>query len=240
MYTSAFGLLCLVILWSVYNTFFTTPPTCFDAKQNGNEQGLDCGGSCTLLCAHQAGQPTVAWSRSFLTASSTYTAAAYVQNSNVGAAARNVAYSFQMFDADNRLIIEHDGVMDLPPLATIPIVEPNINLGSRIPVRTLFAFSDLPTWRTVAEDTIPRITISGQQLAPDGTRLSMTLVNDTVRDAKNITVVGVLFDAKGVAVAASKSLLPLLARKSSQTVVLTWPRSVPDVVRAEVTLLPSF
>lgn len=240
VYTSAAGLIAIAILIFIFNAFFTTPPTCFDAKQNGNERGIDCGGSCSLLCQNQAGQPTAAWSRSFLTASSTYTAAAYVQNPNVGAAARNVKYSFQLFDADNHLIVERDGMMDLPPIGSIPVIESNINVGSRTPVRTLFAFSDLPVWNIVPENAIPRISITGQQLAQDGTRLSVTLVNDTVRDAKNITVVGVLFDASGVAVAASKSLVPILARKSTQAVVLTWPRSIQGVVRAEVTLLPSF
>ena len=230
----------LLLAWGAYTTFFSTPPTCFDAKQNGNEQGIDCGGSCSLICQNQAHQPSVAWARAFLTASSTYTAAAYIQNSNVGAGARSVAYSFQLFDADNQLVVERDGTTDLPPLATIPLVEPNISTGSRTVTHALFAFSNLPIWVKVPQNAIPPVTVTSQQLSADGSRLSLMLMNDTIHDVTNITVVGVLFDTNGTAVAASKSLVASLPHKSSQQVVFTWPLGTPGVVRAEITVLPSF
>jgi len=245
----AVGIFILLLLaWGAYATFFSTQPTCFDAKQDGNEQGIDCGGSCSLICPNQATQPTVAWARTFLTATSsagtgqinTYTAAAYIQNTNVGAGAHNVAYSFELFDANNDLVVEKDGVTDLPPLATIPIVEPNISAGQRTVTHALFAFSSLPSWVKVPQDAIPPVEVTNQALSPDGSRLSLTLQNNTVKDASNLTVVGVLFDANGAALAASKSLVASLPHKSSQDVVFTWPLGTPGVVRAEITVLPSF
>ena len=35
----------------------TVPATCFDDRQNGKEVGVDCGGECTSICAHQAIKP---------------------------------------------------------------------------------------------------------------------------------------------------------------------------------------
>ncbi len=237
----AVGIFILLLLaWGAYSTFFSTPPTCFDAKQDGNEQGVDCGGSCSLICPNQASQPTVAWARAFLTASSTYTAAAYIQNTNVGAGAHNAAYSFELFDANNELVVEKDSVMDLPPLATIPIVEPNISAGSRTVTHALFAFSSLPNWVKVPQSAIPPVEVTDQVLSSDGSRLSLTLGNNTVQDVNNITVVGVLFDANGVALGASKSLVASLPHKSMQNIVFTWPLGNPGVVRAEITVLPSF
>lgn len=249
IYTAVAGFVALVLLLVVYTAFFTTPSTCFDSKKNGDETGVDCGGSCALICANEAKDPSVSWARSFLTSTSssttsgqtgTYTAAAYIQNGNTGAGARRATYSFQLFDDDNHLIVEHVGVMDLPPLQTIAIVEPNIQAGSRVVARTLFSFSSLPTWQRVSPDAIPRIQIKNQNLSADGSTLSLSLANDTLQDAKNITVAAVLFDEHGVAIAASKSMLALLARKSSKPVVFTWPRGNADVFRAEVVVLPSF
>lgn len=251
-YSAAGGVIVLLVLWFLYNTFFSAPATCFDGVQNGSEQGVDCGGSCALLCPNQAHTPSVAWMRSFLTSTSTgsgqasadqgniYTAAAYIQNQNLDSGARNAAYSFQLFDADNHLIIERDGTASLPPLPNIPIVETNIPTGSRTVARTLFAFSALPSWTKLAADSIPQIKVNNQQLSSDGSRLSLTLQNPTVHDAQNITVIGILYDANGSALAASKSLVPSLAHKASQDVVLTWPQSQPGTVRAEIIVLPSF
>ena len=243
-YSGVVILLLLVLAYALYSSLFSAAPTCGDRIENGDEQGVDCGGACSLLCSNQTKQPTVSWARAFLTATSTsgniYTAAAYVQNPNVGAGAHNVAYSFQLFDGDNHLIIERAGVADLPPVPVVPILETNINTGSRTVARTLFSFSGLPSWNLLVAGSIPRIELTNQQLSADGARLSLTLNNNTNTDARNITVEGVLFDGQGVALAASKSLVPMLAHKSVQNVVLTWPSGTAGVVRAEITVLPSF
>lgn len=253
MYLTVFGVVGIVFLFWAYFSFIYHPPTCSDGKKNGDEIGIDCGGSCSLLCQNQTRQPAVVWARSFLTvsaasttsaagekAANVYTAAAYIQNTNLTAGARSVAYSFQLFDANNQLIIERDGVTDLPPLPTIPIIEPGIPTGTHKVARTLFAFSALPVWHAIAPDSLPQVGVSHQVLAPDGSRLALTLENTTVKDISNITVGSVLFDANGVALAASKSLVASLPRKSSQDVIFTWPLGVPGVVRAEITVLPSF
>ncbi|MBY0294345.1 hypothetical protein K2Q08_03375 [Patescibacteria group bacterium] len=250
MYLSVFGIIAIALICWAYISFFYRAPTCTDGIKNGGEMGVDCGGACSLLCQDQTREPSVAWTRSFLTlpaASSTsengsniYTAAAYIQNTNLGAGARNVAYTFQLFDAKNQLIVERSGVTSLPPLPVIPIIETNISAGTRTIARTLFAFSALPAWRSISPDSLPPVGVSHQVLASDGSRLSLTLDNNTVEDVSNISVAAVLFDASGVALAASKSVIGSIPRKTSQPVTFTWPGGVPDVVRAEITVLPSF
>ncbi|HEV8666356.1 MAG TPA: hypothetical protein VN665_00715, partial [Candidatus Paceibacterota bacterium] len=85
------GLVILAVLfYVVWASFFNAAPTCFDNKQDGTELGVDCGGSCSLLCQDTARQPTVQWARPFQTGAGIYTAAAYIQNNNVGAGAKNV------------------------------------------------------------------------------------------------------------------------------------------------------
>ena len=54
-----------VFLIFVYESLFTAPPTCFDKKQNGNEIGVDCGGSCSLVCPSATRAPAVLWARAY-------------------------------------------------------------------------------------------------------------------------------------------------------------------------------
>lgn len=239
LYTTVLAVMGVVALVMLYQLFFSQTPTCFDGVQNGDEHGIDCGGSCALLCRNESQPPKVLWSRAFLTAPGTYTAAAYVENDNPGAGARRVGYAFQLFDADNKLIIEHDGVVDLPPVQTIAVIETNIPIPNRTPVRTLFSFAQEPVWYAIPKTQVPALKLSDQSLADDASRLSATLTNNTFGDVRAVTVAAVLFDATGTARAASRSVLSVAA-KSSSPVVFTFPGGVPGIVRAEITILPPF
>ncbi len=227
-----------MLLFVLYVALFTNAPTCFDGKLNEGEQGVDCGGACALLCREQTRSPVVLWSRVFEVAPGTYTAAAYVQNPNPGAAAKRVAYSFQLFDQENLLVSEREGVIDIPPLLTVPFVDPNISVGTRTVARALFAFSEEPVWYRTG--SLPTFRVGNQELAADASRLSATVTNETTENADRVTVAAVLFDGQGVARAASKSVITRIPRKGSQEVTFTWPGGVKNIIRAEITVLPSF
>ena len=238
LYTAVAAVIGLVVLALVYNAFFNNAPTCFDGAQNGTERGVDCGGSCALVCKADARSPKVLWNRVFEVAPHVYTAAAYIQNPNIGAGARDVRYSFQLFDEKNNLVIERIGTMSLPPVQTIPVIEANIDVGTRSVSKALFAFSAEPVW--YKGGTLPLLRVGNQYLAPDGSQLSATITNESLTDANKVTVAAVLFDGAGVARAASKSVFTRIPRKSSAPVVFTWAGGVPNIVRAEITVLPSF
>lgn len=239
LYYAVGGVILLVIFIAGYQTFLTTPATCFDQKQNGDENGVDCGGACSLICSDVARAPVVLWARSFSISPKNYTAAAYIQNPNRTGGAQNVGYSFQLFDEKNLLVIERRGTIDLPPIQTIPIVEPNIDVGNRTVARTLFSFTSVPVWYKLS-NPLPVITLSNQILSPDGSRLSLRLTNGSLNEVAGLTVAAVLFDSQGVARGASRSFIGRMDRKSSQEVTFTWPQGVEGVVRAEITVIPAF
>lgn len=234
MYTSVAGVIGLMLVLFAYQALFTAPPLCTDGVQNGDEHGVDCGGSCALLCRSESRAPVVSWSRAFETAPQTYTAAAYIQNNNPGAGARRVGYTFQLFDENNKLVVARDGTADLPPVPTVPIIETGINVGNRSVSRALFSFSSEPAW--LRAGALPKLAVSGQRLAADASRLEASVSNESFNDVR-VTVMAVLFDDEGVARAASRSTVTAPAR-SSVPVVFTWGQPAEGVVRAEITLLP--
>jgi len=240
LYTAVGVVVLFVLIITVWAVFFTSAPTCFDGTQNAGEAGVDCGGACALLCEDQSKAPVVLWSRSFEHSPNTYIAAAYIQNNNVGAGAREVSYTFQLLDKDNILVTERTGVIDLPPVVTIPIIETNIDIGNRDVARTLFSFSERPVWRKVSPEEFKEVRVSAQDLNSDASRLSVKVMNDGLESSGRLVVTAVLFDTNNVARSASQSILDSVDRKSSQDVVFTWPGGVPNIVRAEITVLPSF
>ena len=46
-----------VLGWGIYLGAFQAPPSCFDGKRNGAEEGIDCGGSCAHICLSGSFRP---------------------------------------------------------------------------------------------------------------------------------------------------------------------------------------
>lgn len=240
LYYVVASVLATVILFVGYQTFFTADPTCRDGRQNGSELGVDCGGSCARVCKDQEKPLNLLWARAFPAASPFYTVAAYIQNPNVGSGAKGVHYSFRIFDEKNSLVVERQGVTDIPPLQTVPILETNVDVGNRTVARTLFEFTSAATWSKVSADKLPPLRITEQTLAQDGARLTATVTNDSLKEVRAISVVAVVFDRSGVARAASKTVIDRIAAQSSEPIIFTWAGGFEGVARAEITILPSF
>lgn len=238
MYYAVAGVVGIVVLAGLYDAFLNRAPNCRDGVQNQDERGIDCGGVCSLVCKEDTRDPVVLWSRSFNTSPGRYTAAAYIQHSNSGAGARKVGYTFQLFDAQNVLVTERQGTIDLPPTRTVPIVETDIQTGSREVARTLFAFNETPVWQAV-RNAPPVLRVTNQKLESNASRLTATLVNDSRTDASRAAVTAVLFDAEGVARAASKSIVSVPGR-GEEFIVFTWNPAPQGIVRGEIVVLPPF
>lgn len=219
--------------WISYSAL-STPASCTDGKQNQNEAGADCGGPCAVLCPQQSRAPIVLWTRAFAVSTSTYTVAAYIENDNRGAGAYRVPYSFRLFDERNILVLEKQGVFDIPPMEIVPLVVSNIDVGTRSVSRAFLEFSGDPVWVKIPAEALPTLRVSNQELAADASRLSASVVNQSNSDIRNVRVVAVLYDRSGAARAASVSTLERIARNSSEPVVFTWPDGFADIVRADV------
>ena len=79
-----FALIALAIGVPLF-IYFNRAPSCTDAKQNGGEQGVDCGGSCKKLCTAQTKDLVILWNRAFRVADGAYDVLAMVTNPNLGA-----------------------------------------------------------------------------------------------------------------------------------------------------------
>src|SRR3989344_3674037 len=78
--------------------FYSQPaPSCSDKKQNQDEKGIDCGGSCKAICQELTIPLKVEWVRPFQIASGVASVAAYVTNPNAKLGAPNVPYIFRLY-----------------------------------------------------------------------------------------------------------------------------------------------
>ena len=226
-----------VILIFVYRSFISpilsTEPTCFDGKQNGAEQGPDCGGPCARLCSSEANTLLLRWARVFPVTSSIFNAVAYVDNQNSGSAIRKIAYEFRVYDDKGVFITSRTGTSFIGPVGRFIIFEPSLKVGNRIPAKTLFKFIETPVWEKIDKrfETFPVFVrdkdLSNPESAP---KLTAIIVNDSIYNLSNIPVVAILYDAEGNALAGSRTYLDQLSKNSTEPVFFTWPEPFKDQI----------
>jgi len=217
--------------------FLHKTPTCFDGKTNGEERGVDCGGSCLLLCPFEVTEPFVLWSRAFKVTEGVYSAVAYIEHANSNAVVMDAPYVFKVFDNANVLITEREGTAYILPNIVTPIFEANISTGERIPTRTTFEFTRDLSWEQSSISGSPYV-VRNQKLSrlESVPRIDATVLNQSLVDLFDLEVVGVVFDVNDNAIAASQTIIPLIEKQSSKEIVFTWPE--PFTTRVERCVAP--
>jgi len=204
--------------------------SCTDGLQNGDETGVDCGGSCSLVCYFEADPLSVLWARTFQVIPGRYNAVAYIENHNKNAAVQKIRYKFRFSDKDNIYIGKREGETFIPPSGKFAIFEAGIGVGNSIPVYTSFEFTEEPVWRDVVEDKINqlKLLISDVKLENQNTRprLSAKLKNNSLLFVPEVDVIVLLYDEKGNAVSASRTYLEDLGGEEVRDINFTWPEPI--------------
>lgn len=211
---------------------FYRAPSCFDGIQNQGEAGIDCGGPCLYRCTAQEQPPTVLFTQAITNSSGRTDAIAEIENKNPDAAAKNVPYRISFYGADQVLVGEVTGTLDLPPSSVVPVFVPGISSGSQA-VAT--AFLDInPSsfqWFSMPTDTRVRPTVSppilgGTASAPS---IQAVLTNPSVTALTNVRAIVLVHNSKGNVIAASATVLSVIPAQGEATATFTWDGAFTDV-----------
>lgn len=236
-----FYVLILILVLAVFGYLIISPhynkaPSCFDGEQNGNETGVDCGGSCSSLraCTAEVDPVSVLWARTFKIVPGHYNAVAYLENHNANTVAKKVNYRFRFADANNLYVGKRDGSTFIPPSGKFAIFEPSIDVGNSIPMYTTFEFTEVPEWVKVSEEKINQlqllvsnINLSGEDTSPV---LSATIKNNSFFIIRELDVITILYDANHNAVSTSRTYIDKLSPEESKDVSFTWPEPFSEKV----------
>lgn len=211
----------------VFWRFWYEAPSCFDGKKNGDEMGVDCGGSCTLLCKAGVLAPVSRWDpRLFEVTPGVWSVLTYVENQNIQAMATYAPYTFHIYDETNKLILTREGATILPSHKTVGIFEGNLTFESGLkPKRAVFEFNDGLVW-TNEEDQDVKLEINHSPLLrlESTPRVEAKVSNKGPKRLKNIELVVAVFDGADNAIAASRTFIEQLDRNEAVDVFFTWPR----------------
>jgi hypothetical protein len=235
-YVGGFLLVVIIIAGIFLYSYFNKKPTCFDLKQNGNETGIDCGGSCVLLCKADYVEPVVLWSRFQKVTDGVYNLLAYVENPNLDAGAQHMPYVFQVYDKEGVLLTEIRDETFIPANRAVAIFEGAVRTGLREPSKVTFSFNNSALWEKVISKELGLITTDKKALNTDTSpRIEANLRNTTLKTISNIEVVVIAYDVHDNSVAFSRTVVDSVLPDANRRLVYTWPTpfSAP-VVRIEI------
>ncbi|MEK7471026.1 MAG: hypothetical protein AAB623_00015 [Patescibacteria group bacterium] len=227
-----FYIIVLILFFSIFgfliiSSNFNKAPSCFDGKQNGDETGIDCGGSCLNFCSNQADTISILWARAFKVVPGRYNAVAYLVNHNKNAAVLKINYKFRFADTKNVYISKREGSTFIPPGGNFAVFEPGIDIWNSIPVHVTFEFTEIPQWFQVSQEKIDqlKILVSNIQLVNETIfpKLSATIKNNSLFTIPNMDVIAILYDMSGNAISASRTFLDQINPLQSADINFTWP-----------------
>ncbi len=219
------GAVIVAFLLTVLIATFYKTPSCTDGVANGDEAGVDCGGSCAYLCTEQMQSPTVLFTKAFENGAGRTDIIASVENKNPHAAAKDVPYRITFYGANQLLIQEVVGTLDLPPGATQPVYVSGIAAGKQ---KVVSAFLDIasssPRWFTLVPDTriVPIVSNITQGGAPDKPRIEAILTNPSVTVLTNVQIIVFVRSENKDIIAASKTIVPIIPAQGQATATFTW------------------
>ncbi len=206
---------------------FYKAPTCADRIMNGNETGVDCGGSCKRLCQSAFISPRIEWGGAKLerVADGLYNASAYIVNPNISGGAIDVPYRISLYDSEGIIITERNGNMNIYPRRNSLAFQTAIKTEKRIPTKATFEFTSSPIWFK-STDLLEGISIIDKKYIEDenGSSLEVYLENKTLTPYKDIQVGVVLYDNEDNVIGFSQTKIDNLPPKNQREVApFTWP-----------------
>lgn len=219
----------VVVIGAPVFFLFYRAPTCFDNSQNGDEKGVDCGGSCQLLCTTESlplvfkGDPRV-----LKIADNTFEVVALIENTNISGEISRAGYAIKLYDLKSVIPIRIiEGEIYVPKASTFAIFEGPFILEAEVtPARAVLEWKkESLVWRNNIRRT-PKLTAQDISFSREDTspRLDATIENPSLENVSNIDLVALIFSETGNIFAASRTFIDTLPAGGMAPIVFTWPK----------------
>lgn len=230
----------LIILGVPGYLFFEREPVCDNGVQDGDETGVDCGGSCSLLCKPET-LPLITRgeARVLKIATSTYVASVLVENPNVDGEVVRAPYTISIYSSGVREPVRtFSKETYIGPSTTFALFEGPFTLTQGGSFRAVFEWGENLVWektnREVPSLGVDNIVLIEEESTP---RLDADLVNRGESDQANIEVVVIISDTNGNTVTSSKTFVDLIRSGESLPISFSWPAPFSGEV-ASIRILP--
>lgn len=227
----------LIVVGGIY--YFRPEPTCFDSRQNQDEEGVDCGGAEARCapCSEKIHDLTILWTRFFPLRGGVVDAAALVQNGNQFLKTKKLVYAVKLYDENGILIAIRENSTFVHPGEKFLIFEPNLEVQNREPKSALVEFRSV-SWES-GEDAPLKIDVTRKNILLEDTfspRLEVSLKNQANQTYDNIEAAALILGQGGAVLGVSRTIVDSIGISADKSIVFTWPEVIPGAEKADILL----
>lgn len=229
-----YGVIGIGLLWGGY-FLFRTEPTCTDGLKNQNEQGIDCGGVCSLQCTRVVRTDSLEVREAALLYSGPdrFDALLAIHNPNDEAGASSFHYRMELKDAAGATVAVREGNSFILPQETKYLPEINITAPQAKTVEVVFSAY---VWqRFSGYQEAPAVTVFNKSYETISSGVGFSKAMGSVKngspfDFRSIRVKVVLRDAVGIPVGANVTEMRTVVSGEVRDFILLWPAAFPGTV----------
>lgn len=240
--------LIAIFFLSLLIFFLSRPaPSCFDNKQNQNEEGIDCGGPCTP-CYLKYAKPLIILSTQVLPVTDNFSEVLVKiknENEKVGG---EFHYQVRFFDSFSQLLAEKEGDSFILPLSFKYVVLPKVELKAKEIFRVEFLITKIE-WQEFPRSATEIFSVLNKKLRWLGPKeagfleLTGEAVNQTSLVFPQVEVVILLYSKTGEIINASRTILEDVKSFERRSFQYIWTTdfvgsSTLDPTRLEVLVYP--
>lgn len=213
---------------------FINEPTCFDGKQNQQEDNIDCGGPCQKcpekirktkdIIVDEDSYHIIYGGRN------TYDFVTEIKNPNEQYGASKFKYTVELKNEMGEVVATKNGESFILPTEIKYLVE--VGLATNENVSTATVSIGEVDWVNFVDFEVPKVTIHNQKfgLISGGTNYAEAfglMINESPFDFSEIGINVVIKDARGIPVAVNKTEMRTIDSAHEREFRLNWPTEFP-------------
>ncbi len=225
-----------IIFIGLITSLVISKPTCFDGKQNQNEEGIDCGGPCEACLKELVGKDLIVKSAYIVYGEDgKYDIVADIHNPNALYGGKEVYYTVEILGGDGSVLASRNSKTFILPNENKYIVEVGMKTNQK-PTSVKVTINNVD-WIKFTKFDSPHILVKNQRfgLVKNGMNYAEAfglVSNDSPYDFHNVVVNVILEDERGLPVAVNKTEMRTLDSDSQREFRLVWPHKFPGNIKS--------
>ena len=216
------GSVAAAILAVVAISIFYETPSCSDGKENQDETGVDCGGSCERICIADVTPPKVVFVRALQDSEGNADIVAYLENTNPSAYITNARFSIELYSPERVLLETISGTAFIPPASVMPLYIPRAFSGPVTIAQSFVLFEGEAEYTKNNTRYVSMPIRDTRFIEGASPRITAVIQNPTVDIYREIPMIATALNAAGIVIADSSTLVPQLYPGTEESLVFTW------------------
>ncbi|MEK7162980.1 MAG: hypothetical protein AAB696_01700 [Patescibacteria group bacterium] len=224
LYGTGYLATLFLIIFVVYLIWFKPAPTCFDGRQNQNETGIDCGGSCSACEIKTLQTPETSWIKYFPADNQTIIAAE-IKNPNLNYGADSFSYIIDIYDhkgAKIKSLAKNSFIYSGEIKYLIELAE----IDSKKIKEIKISFANF-NWKSNEKFQKPIIQL--REIKTEKTIVSGFLTNNNAFKLLKTRIIGLLYSRYGIMIGASKTELENISAFEEKLFKINFPKNLEDI-----------